>query len=89
MSKVMVEVLGPEPPCKRCLATLAVVRKVVEELGPQQFEVRKIDAFSNETIGRYGLVITPGLAVNQKIRISGRIPTEEEVKRILKETIDQ
>jgi hypothetical protein len=33
----------------------------------------------------YGAMITPAIAIDGKIKIAGKIPTEDEVKKIIKE----
>jgi small redox-active disulfide protein 2 len=80
---MIVEVLGPEPPCVRCQKTLDVVNKAVEELN-LNCEVKKVDAYAKSTIEKYGLVFTPAVAIDGKLFIAGRIPSLDEVKRVLK-----
>jgi small redox-active disulfide protein 2 len=82
---MIVEVFGPEPPCPRCMRTLEIVKQVVNEL-QLNCEVKKIDAYSKAIIARYGLVLTPAVAINGRVFIAGRIPSVEEVKRILNVT---
>lgn len=74
----VVEVLGPG--CPRCKATFEVVRTVVETAG------LSCEVIKNESIDRMvelGLMATPGVAVDGKVVIFGRIPKPEEVKRAL------
>ncbi len=74
----VIEVLGPG--CPRCKATLEVVQKVVEEAG------LSCQVIKNESIDRMvelGLMATPGVAVDGKVVIFGRIPKPEEVRRAL------
>lgn len=79
MSSVkVVEVLGPG--CPRCKATFEVVKKVVEEAG------LSCQVVKNESIDRMvelGLMATPGVAVDGKVVIFGRIPKPDEVRRVL------
>jgi small redox-active disulfide protein 2 len=79
---MIVEVFGPEPPCPRCLRTLEIVKQAVKEL-QINCEVKKIDAYSKLTVAKYGLVFTPAVAVDGKVFVAGRIPSVDEVKRIL------
>jgi len=79
---MIVEVFGPEPPCPRCMRTLEIVKQAVEDL-QLNCEVKKIDAYSKSTIAKYGLVFTPAVAVDGKVFVAGRIPSPDEVKRIL------
>jgi small redox-active disulfide protein 2 len=79
---MIVEVFGPEPPCARCMRALEIVKQAVKEL-QLNCEVEKIDAYSKSTIAKYGLVLTPAVAIDGKVFIAGRIPSVDEVKRIL------
>lgn len=79
---MLVEVFGPEPPCWRCMKTLEVVNQAVKEL-QLDCEVAKIDAYSRPTIAKYGLVFTPAIAIDGKVCIAGRIPSLDEVKKLL------
>ena len=76
--KRKIEVLGPG--CSRCKETYRVVQHVVEADG-LPFAVVK-----NESIERMvelGLLATPGVAVDGKVVVSGRIPKAEELRVIL------
>ncbi len=82
------EVIGVEPPCPKCKKTLETVRKVVEKLGVKdKVKVVKLDMNDPNVISKYGVVISPSLAVNGVLKISGRIPSEEEVEKILREVL--
>lgn len=73
-----IKVLGPG--CARCKATVEAAKKAVAELGLSA-EVEKIEDV--ETIMRYNVLATPGLVVDEKLRISGRIPTVQEIKELI------
>ncbi len=86
--KIIIEVLGSMPPCPKCRKTHEVVEEAVKELGISNVaEILKLDAKSPEVISKYGIVLIPAVAVNNIIRISGRVPSKEEIKNILKEVI--
>ena len=87
MSKIKLEVLGPNPPCGRCNTVYAIAKNVAEGIDPANIEVVKVDAYSKETFEKYNFVVTPALAVNGKVRIMGRIPNESEVRNIILEAI--
>ncbi len=73
-----IEVLGPG--CTRCKETFRVVQHVVER------EVLDVEVVKDESIERMmalGLIATPGLAIDGKVVISGRIPKAEEVRHLL------
>lgn len=74
----LIEVLGPG--CPRCKATFEVVQKVVADAGVP-WQVSK-----NESINRMvelGLMASPGVVVNGKVVLFGRVPKAEEVKKLL------
>ncbi len=74
----IVEVLGPG--CARCKATFEVVKTVVEAAG------LACQVVKNESIDRMvelGLMATPGVAVDGKVVLFGRIPKPEEIKHAL------
>ena len=73
-----IEVLGPG--CARCKETYRVVQHVVakEQL---PFDVEKVESI--ERMIELGLLATPGVAIDGKIAVSGRIPKAEEIRTIL------
>ena len=78
MSALKIEVLGPG--CARCKETFRVVQHVVEKEG-LQIEVVKEESI--ERMMALGLLATPGLAIDGKVVMSGRIPKAEEVRQLL------
>lgn len=73
-----IEVLGPG--CTRCKETFRVVQHVVEQEG------LAIEVVKDESIERMmalGLMATPGVAIDGRIVVSGRIPKAEEVRHLL------
>jgi small redox-active disulfide protein 2 len=73
-----IEILGPG--CNRCKETYRVVQHVVEaESLP--FDVVKVE--SMERMVALGLMATPGVAIDGKVVVSGRIPKTDEIRAIL------
>ncbi len=72
-----IEVLGPG--CARCRETYRVLQHVVakEQL---PFDVEKVE--SMERMVELGVMATPGVAVDGKIVLSGRIPKADEIRAI-------
>ncbi len=89
MKELMVEVIGVEPPCKRCQATLKNVEEAASVLRASGIDVHvsKLNMASKDVIAKYGAVVSPALAVNGVVRIVGRVPDKKEVERILRATI--
>ena len=73
-----IEVLGPG--CTRCKETYRVVQHVIEQEG---LAIELVKEESIERMMALGLLATPGVAIDGKVVISGRIPKAEEVRRLL------
>jgi small redox-active disulfide protein 2 len=74
-----IEILGPG--CSKCRATEKNVKKAVEELGIQA-EVIKVEDLQ-DIINR-GVMMTPAIVIDGKVRIEGRKPSVEEIKNIIR-----
>ncbi|MEM2533690.1 MAG: thioredoxin family protein [Candidatus Nezhaarchaeales archaeon] len=87
MKEVKVEVIGPEPPCIRCQAVKRVVERVAEKLKPSGITVNleRINIMSKETVQKYGVLVSPALAINNTVKIMGRVPNPNEVEKLIKE----
>ncbi|MCX6816203.1 MAG: thioredoxin family protein [Candidatus Aenigmarchaeota archaeon] len=86
---VVVIVFGPDPPCVRCQA----VKKNVENVAAKVFktekvrvEVRRANIASKETIQKYGILVSPALAINGVVKFMGRIPSEAEIEKEVRKT---
>ena len=73
-----IEVLGRG--CVKCNLLYQLVIETLEKLG-RDAEVVKIDDVRK--LPEYGIWLTPGLVVNGDVKVSGRIPTEEELEQWL------
>ncbi|MDD1706330.1 MAG: thioredoxin family protein [Methanoregulaceae archaeon] len=74
-----IEVLGTG--CMKCKRLMRNVEIAVKELGIDA-EIKKVDDIT-EIMNR-GVMLTPALAVDGKMRISGRVADVNELKEILK-----
>jgi len=89
LKSVNVEVIGVDPPCKKCQATLKNVEEVASELKKSGINVQmsKLNMASKDVIAKYGVLVSPSLVVNSVVRIMGRVPEKKEVERILRAAI--
>jgi small redox-active disulfide protein 2 len=77
-----IEILGSG--CQKCIATEEIVRKAVKKLGIKA-EVGHV--YDVNKIIEYGVMLTPAVAINGKIKIQGKIPTIEEAEKMIKEEL--
>ncbi|PKL92958.1 MAG: thioredoxin family protein [Candidatus Goldiibacteriota bacterium HGW-Goldbacteria-1] len=66
--------------CPKCIKTEEVVRKVVAD-NKVDAEVIKVKEISE--IMKYNVMMTPAVAVDGKVVVSGKIPSEAEIKKAL------
>ncbi len=75
---ITIKILGTG--CPKCMALEKVAREVVEELALDA-EITKVDDIVD--ILKYNILRTPGLVVNEKVVLSGRVPSINEVKNLI------
>jgi small redox-active disulfide protein 2 len=75
---VIIKVLGPG--CANCVNLERITREAVETLGLDA-TIEKVTDFP--TIAGYGVMATPALVVDERVVVSGRVPTETEVRGLL------
>jgi small redox-active disulfide protein 2 len=76
---VKIEVLGTG--CMKCRRLMKNVETAVKELGIDA-EIRKVDDIT-EIMDR-GVMLTPALAVDGELKVSGRVADVKEIREILK-----
>jgi len=81
-----VEVVGVEPPCNKCKATLKNVEEVASKIKAEGINIRvsKLNMASEDVIAKYGVLVSPSLVVNGVVKVVGRVPDKKEVERILR-----
>lgn len=86
--KVQAEVFGPDPPCQRCTAVAKSVERAASTLKPEGIDVtvKKLNIMSKDVVSKYGVLISPALALNGTVRVMGRVPSAEEIERLIRET---
>jgi len=73
-----IEVLGTG--CAKCNKLEETARKAADELGIE-YEVIKVKDIND--IMNYGVMITPALVVNGVVKVAGKVPAIEEVKKMI------
>lgn len=66
--------------CPKCKSLDKVTRKVVEETGLEA-NIEKVEDIME--IMKFGIIATPGLVVNGEVKVSGRLPSEKEIRSII------
>jgi len=66
--------------CPKCRQTEANAREAVDNLGLDA-QIEKITDVNKIT--DFGVMATPGLAVDGDVKISGRVPSVEEIEKVL------
>jgi len=74
-----IEILGMG--CKKCNDLMDGAKKAAAELNMQAEFVKVEDI---KTIMSYGVMTTPALVVDGVVKVSGKIPSIEEIKGLLK-----
>ena len=73
------EILGSG--CSNCKKLMAVTEAAVRDLGIQGAELVKVEDFP--TIMAYGVMSTPALAIDGKLVMSGKVPSQAEVSSLI------
>ena len=66
--------------CTKCNSLEKLTRKVVTENNIDA-KIEKVE--TNMEIMKYNVMRTPGLVVNEEVKLSGRLPSEKELLKIL------
>ncbi|MFZ5967011.1 MAG: thioredoxin family protein [Bacillota bacterium] len=66
--------------CKNCTTLYSYAEEAAKELGIDA-QIEKVTEFKD--ILSYGVMKTPGLVVDGVVKVSGRVPSKDEVKTIL------
>jgi len=74
-----IQVLGPG--CPNCERLAGLADEVARSLG-LDYELEKIDDIAR--IVEAGVLAPPGLVVDGELRVSGRVPSREEIEELLR-----
>lgn len=75
---MIIKILGTG--CSNCKRLEENTKKAAAELGLDATIEKVTDM---KEIMKYGIMKTPGLVVDGKVKVSGRVPTAEEIKKYL------
>lgn len=75
---MIIKILGTG--CSNCKKLEENTKKAVEELGIEA-TIEKVTDIKD--IMKYGVMKTPALVVDEKVKIMGRVPTPEEIKKYI------
>jgi len=79
-----IKILGPG--CYACDKLMEETVAALSELGISA-DVEHVRDLKE--IGRYGIVGTPGLVINRKVRSSGKLLNREQLKRLILQEVDK
>jgi len=77
-----IEVIGLDPPCKKCTELLENAKKAVATTGIDA-EVRKKWTLAEETREKYGLLLSPALAIDGMVVAQGKVFKTERIIKLL------
>jgi small redox-active disulfide protein 2 len=77
---MLIQVLGTG--CAKCKTLHEIVKKAIQETGVEA-EVEKVEDI--QKILSFEILMTPGLVIDGEVKTAGRVPSIEEVKRLIEE----
>jgi small redox-active disulfide protein 2 len=66
--------------CAKCNALTMATEKAAQTLG-LEYELEKVTDLNR--IMSFGVMITPALVVDGKVKISGKVPSVDDIKKLL------
>lgn len=75
-----IKVLGTG--CKKCTEVDKLVREVLAEINLPA-NVEKVEDIAQ--IVQYGVMLTPGLVINGKVKVAGKVPSKADIKKMIEE----
>jgi thiol-disulfide isomerase/thioredoxin len=89
LGDIKVEVIGVSPPCPRCKKTEENAKEAASKLVREgvKVEVVKLNITEKETLSKYGVLMSPAIAVNGVVKIMGKVPDVGVIERLLRESL--
>lgn len=79
-----IKVLGPG--CAKCQSLEKTVKDVVASL---KLDIRVEEVKDMKQIMQYPILMTPGLVINGKVVMSGKVPSKAEVERYIRDALNE
>jgi small redox-active disulfide protein 2 len=79
---MVIKILGSG--CANCKKLYAAAEEAVREMGAD-VEIQKVEDIRN--IMSYGVMRTPAIVVNEKVKAFGRIPGKDEIKKYIQDEL--
>ena len=75
---MLIQILGTG--CTRCKTLYEVAQQAVQECGVEAL-VEKVEDI--QQIMAFEIIMTPGLVINGEVKAAGRVPSVDEVKKLI------
>ncbi len=75
---MIIQILGPG--CSRCKTLYETVNKAVQETKVDAL-VEKIEDI--QKIMAFDIIMTPGLVIDGQVKVAGRVPSLDEVRKLI------
>jgi len=76
---MIIKILGTG--CPKCKKLGKIIRKILEE---NKINAEVVNVTDINKIISYGVMMTPGLVIDETVKSAGRIPSKEELLRFIK-----
>lgn len=67
--------------CPKCKKLAELAETAAKELGIE-YEIEKVTKIND--IMKFGVMVTPALVVDGKVKVAGKVPTIEQLKEMIK-----
>ena len=79
---IHIEVIGLEPPCKKCSELVGNAKKATEKIGIE-VEVVKLWVLSEDVRRKYGLLLSPALIIDGVVVAQGKVYKPDRIASLL------
>lgn len=82
-SNIIVEIISRDFNNKEHVETLKIIKEVIEELNINNVRIFEKNILENDIVFRYGIILSPSIAINGTLMIIGRVPGKDEIKDLI------